>query len=215
MERYVLDTNKHEFEEIFGVVSSSESIFEPNFNAAPGHSVPILISKSGVFTLESVIWGSEHEGEKVTSITTDEALKAPYKENLSTHACIIPVSGFYKWKQSVEDPHPFFVRIHSQDILGIAGLLIEQEDSRNAVIPITTEANVLVKPLDVSMPCILNPMNFKPWLTGKADTILEAGFMDTSLLPEMTVFRVPDLVNDLSNNSRELIQPIPKLRDDD
>lgn len=215
MERYVLDTNQEEFEDVFGVVSSSESMLEPNFNAAPGHSIPVLISKAGVFSLETAFWGIGKDGDKVTSVTVEEALNPPYKENLKTHACIIPISGFYKWKQSVEDPHPFFIRIHSQDILGIAGLLIEREDSRNAVVPITTEANVLVKPLDDSMPCILNPMNFRPWLTGKADTILEAGFVDTSLLPEMTVFRVPELVNDLSNDSRELIQPIPKLRDDD
>jgi putative SOS response-associated peptidase YedK len=214
MERYVLDTDKDTFEEVFGVVTSSDSILEPTFNAAPGHSIPILISKSGVLTLESAIWGFEKNQEKLAQIEIDEVLKSPYKERLKTHACIIPVSGFYKWKQNVDDPLPFFIRIHSQDILGIAGLMVEK-DGRNAVIPITTEANVLIQPLDDNMPCILNPMNFRPWLTGKAEIILEAGFMDTSLLPEMTVFRVSDEVNDLSKNSKELMQPIPKLRNED
>lgn len=216
MERFVINTDPDTIEEVFGIVSASKAFLEPNFNANAGHTLPIIRSNSGVLEMDSAIWGIKNGKETITGLDADEALKNPeYLKLLKSNSCIIPVNGFYKWKQSVKDPLPFFVRIHTQELLGIAGFYVENEDSKNTFCAFTTEANVLIKPLDDTMPCILNPMNFNAWLNGNAPKLLELGFNDTLLLPEMTVFRVPDLVNDVSNNSKELIQPIPKLRDDD
>jgi putative SOS response-associated peptidase YedK len=65
------------------------------------------------------------------------------------------------------------------------------------------------------MPCILEPNEFDLWLNQQADTIAGNGFVANEMITDMTVFRVPDLVNGLSNNGPELIQPIPKVRDED
>lgn len=213
MERYVLNTENQTMNEAFGVSSASEAILEPTFNAAPGHSLPIIFSRNGVLALESAIWGLDNG---ISSLDIKEVTEnKEYSIRLKKHACIIPISGFYKWKKTVDDPLPFFTRIHSREILAIAGFYVKNKNARNNFCVITKDANVLIKPLDDSMPCIIDPEKIKTWLTGEALNQLNIGFKDISLLPEMTVFRVPDLVNDLSNNSPDLMQPIPKLRDDD
>ncbi len=215
MERYVLNTDNSTMEETFGVSTTSLSILEPTFNAAPGHSLPILYSNQGMPVLKSAIWGIEAGKISISSLDIDDVLgNNKYRPLLKTNACIIPISGFYKWKKSVDDPLPFYTRIHTRELLGIAGFYMENDDARNTFCVITKAANVLIKPLDDTMPCILDQQQLKPWLTGSAEEILRAGFKDISLLPEMTVVRVPDLVNDLSNNSPGLIQPIPKVRED-
>lgn len=216
MERYVLNTDKETMQDIFGVHSTSQSILTPTYNAAPGHLLPIIFSNQGMPVLKSAIWGLEKAKTTITALDIDDVIGDNYyKSLLKTNACIIPINGFYKWKKSVNDPLPFFTRIHTHDLLGIAGFYIENDDYQNSFCVITKDANVLIKPLDESMPCILDPKNFRSWLTGDAENQLRAGFKDISLLPEMTVFRVPDLVNDLSKNSPDLMQPIPKLREDD
>ena len=216
MERYVLNTDAQELEEAFGITAGPASFLEPTFNAAPGHSLPIIYSDKGVPAMQSATWGITRGKEKITTMHVDEIpVNSEYSTLLSSNACIIPATGFYKWKHSVNDPLPFFIRIHTRDVLGIAGFYMDNGAKRNSFCVLTMEANVLVKPLGNTMPCILNPLNFENWLQSRAAVLLEAGFNDTSLLPEMTVFRVPDLVNNLSNNSPELMQPIPKLKDED
>ena len=216
MERYVLNTDKETMEKSFGVRSDSSSILEPTFNAAPGHSLPIIRKYQGDILLESAIWGIEENSLKISSMDINEVLSnESYRSRLHLNACIVPVSGFYKWKQSVDDPLPFFTRIHTREILGIAGFYVENEHKRNSFFVITKAANVLIKPLDETMPCILDPKEVINWVTGDAEEILRAGLIDLILLPEMTVFRVPDLVTELSLITPDLMQPIPKLREDD
>ncbi len=216
MERYVVNTDQETMNEVFGVSPTSSSILEPNYNAASGHSLPIICSKNNRRILESAIWGIRAGGISISSIDINDILENDtYRKSLETNACIVPMSGFYKWKKSVDDPLPFYTRIHTRDLLGITGFYIENNDTRNSFCIISKKANVLIQPIDDTMPCILNPEKFDAWLNGEAEAILKKGFDDFALLPEMTVVRVPDLVNDVSNNSPELIQPIPKLREED
>lgn len=216
MERYVLNTDRETMNEIFEVTSTSYAILDPTFNAAPGHSLPIIFSAQGKPILKSAIWGIEADNTNISSLDINDVLTHnTYQSLLKTNACVIPISGFYKWKQTVDDPLPFLIRVHTRELLGIAGFYLNNEGSRNSFCVITKAANVLIKPLDNTMPCIIDPEKTKDWLTGGAQNILKAEFNDTSLLSEMTTVRVPDLVNDLSNNNSDLIQPIPKLKEED
>lgn len=216
MERYVIHTDNETIEETFGVTTSSQSIFEPNFNATSGHSLPIIYIDKGLPAIQSKIWGINVKRANISFVEITEVLENEYYRGLlESSPCIIPVTGFYKWKRMVDDPLPFYVRIHTRDILAIAGFYMKNEQGRNSFCVITMEASVLLKPLGNSMPCILSPQKIDAWLNGGAINLLKDGFKDTSLLPDMTVVRVPNLVNDLSNNHKGLIQPIPKLRDEE
>ncbi|RNC83281.1 MAG: hypothetical protein ED557_11320 [Balneola sp.] len=213
MERYVFSTDKEEMEEIFGVIPGSKSILNPTYNAAPGNSLPILYKIDGRTVLENSIWGMDELG---SAIDIDELLEnKKYRDLLVTNACLVPINGFYIWKKTVSDPLPFYTRIHTRKLLGIAGIYSEHEGQRNTFTVITKAANVLIKPVTNTMPCIIDPDDFQIWFDGQAASILTEGFNDVNLLPEVTVVRVPDLVNDLANNSPDLIQPIPKLREED
>lgn len=215
MERYVLQADIEEIVEQFEVKSQAETEFEKNFNIKPGTSVPIVIEQNGSPKLVNATWGLKVGKDSHHSISQEEVLKDQNLKSLvESSACIIPASGFYKWKETVHDPLPFYLRVLSKEILPLAGICMsEKKEYRFAVI--TMPANALVEPLDKSMPCILDNSEYDQWLRGGALSRLEKGFHGNNLLPDMAVYRVPDLVNDTSKNSRELIQPIPKLRDDD
>ncbi len=119
----------------------------------------------------------------------------------------------------MEDPLPFYIRFLKEDVLALAGIYTSWKDDDDRLIHsfavLTMEANALVQPLDDTMPCILEPKDYERWLGGASVSMLEKGFKGNHLLADMAVVRVPELVNDPSNNSKELIQPIPKLRNYD
>lgn len=205
MERYVLQTDAEIVQSTFGVMVPDSGILSPTFNAAPGHTLPIIAKREqGIF---SAFWESDSSGIHIST-----------KDRTSLFAdaqpCIIPANGFYMWKQTVNDPLPFYVRIHSRKLLGIAGVLITR-NSRVSFRVLTRASGVLLNPLSETMPCILEPNEYDGWLNGSEGQILAKGFSHNLFIPDMTVYRVPDLVNDLSNNAPELIQPIPKLREED
>lgn len=203
MERYVLDAEKDFIQEHFEVESKSDSLYDASYNVFQNSAMPVIF---GNRSIKTGIWsGSVSKGEVLTSGTL--------RETLNAKPCIIPASGFYMWKQTVKDPLPFYVRLLSRKVIGLAGYLDDEEGLEFHVI--TMESNVLLQPLEETMPCILEPHMYDGWLNGEALSILSSQFKSTALMPDLAVYRVPDLVNDPTQNSKELIQPIPKLREED
>lgn len=218
MERYVLHAEKEIIEETFKVYSASESLFESSYNIFPGSPMPIVYSETGN-KIKSAVWGIK-EKEVITNLSKkDVEEETRWIEQLELKPCIIPASGFYLWKQSVDDNYPFYIRMLEREVLGLAGLYRSKKEKngnlRLEFAVITKVSNVLLQPLEPTMPCILDPENFEQWILGNERTVLQSQFKDTELIPELAVYRVPKLVNDLANNSKELIQAIPKLREDD
>lgn len=222
MKRYVLEADKFVIEEAFDAQTDAESLFNPNYNVIPGNTMPVIVKDGDTRSVVSSVWGLKQEvaGDELAEIEQEEFDEnKKLKELAKTSACIIPVSGFYKWKETVDDPLPFYLRVLTTEVTGLAGIQtsIEEKDGRmiHSFAVITMPANALVEPLDDRMPVILNEKDYGRWLNGNAPDMLEKGFSGNHLLSDMSVFRVPELVNDPSNNSRELVQPIPKLRNYD
>lgn len=217
MERYVLHAEKELVEEIFKVSSKSDSLFEPSFNVFPGSPMPIVLHEK-TREIKSAVWGISSKKETITNFTKQEIEEDKVGE-FDLSPCIIPASGFYLWKQSVDDKYPFYIRMLGREVLGLAGLYREKEDKSGKksveFAVITKASNVLLQPLEPTMPCILDPENFEQWIKGNEKEVLQSQFKDTQLIPDLAVYRVPELVNDPSKNSKELIQAIPKLRDTD
>ncbi len=222
MKRYVLEADKFIIEEAFDAQTDAESLFNPNYNVIPGNTMPIILKDGDNRSVVSSVWGLKPKGGKDDFF---EVGQEEFSENedliklAKRSPCIIPASGFYKWKETVDDPLPFYLRVLTTEVTGLAGICTsyEQEDGRmvHSFAVITMPANALVEPLDDRMPVILEEKDYGRWLNGNAPEMLENGFSGNHLLPNMSVFRVPELVNDPSNNSKELMQPIPKLRNYD
>lgn len=217
MERYVLHAAKTLIEDTFEVSSPSEVLFKHSFNIYPGSPMPIIYNEEQGRSISTGIWG-------INDSASDEAITEIAKSKLhpdlsELKPCIIPASGFYMWKQSVNDRLPFYVRMLSQEVLGFAGMYKVTESSEGKTniqfAVITKASNVLLQPLGPTMPLILEPDHYSDWLEGQHQPLLTKFYKDTDLIPDLAVYRVPDLVNDPSENSRALIQAIPKRRDDD
>ena len=79
---------------------------------------------------------------------------------------------------------------------------------------IMEDSNDLLKPVTAHMPLIIENEHLGDWLSGAKIKSAETSFNPMHLADFITN-RVPNEVNDPTANYPELIQPIPKLREED
>lgn len=222
-DRFVLHAAKETFENEFGVSSERDDYFEPNYNITPGTRIPVVFAEENQRKIHVFKWGMIPEGSETEKeglehinvpaeeLTEDESLE----EAFNTRRCIIPANGFYKWKTGKKKSTPFYIRLLSNGMMGLAGIYSIWQSERGRDVYsfsiLTTEANALIQPVDDRMPVIIRPEHYEIWLSEKkvdADTL--STLLKPYLLTEMAVNRVSEKVNKPENNGPELIQPIPK-----
>lgn len=222
-DRFALHSSKDEMENVFGVHSPREDYFQSNYNISPGLLTPAIFLEDGKRRILNFQWGlipedadSDDEGKEhfefpAEALEENDWLKKCFKQR----RCLIPAHGFYKWKSSKKKATPFYIRLLSSRVMAIAGVYsVWESDSGRDVLSfamLTTEANVLVQPVDDRMPVILRPEAYGTWL-GEEDTDEESlrQLLEPYDLTDMAVNRVSEKVNDINSSGPELIQPIPK-----
>ncbi len=216
IDRLAYFANKEDFEGYFNFTTGKKAIFEPHYNLAPAHEIPILIGPDNGNNLRILRarWSLDEPGKRSEggyNITVEQALKNLKKPEFSP--CIVAVSGFYIWKNEDKKDQPFFVKMLNETVMSIAGIVRhdpDNKDKRSCAI-VTTGANALIQPIADTMPLLFTSALAKSWLIKPDETenILPQA-EKLFLLTEMTVHRVSKKVNDPKNNDPKMIQPIPK-----
>lgn len=214
--RIALFAAKEDIEKYFGFQTNRESIFEPHYNIAPAQHIAVISKVDGEIDIGRARWGvkAEENDELIHNIDIEDAIEGIEKGHFQR--CIIPVSGYYKWKDvGKRADHPFFIRMLDEPLMALTGVMASEpakngRDQKSCAI-VNTESNALVHPLDPKMPLQLDKELSKVWLDDNTDPgkIIEDA-KKLFLLTEMSALRVSKKVNDLSENTPTLIQPLPK-----
>lgn len=210
IKRIAFFADKTDIEEYFGFSTRKENLFEAHYNITPGHHIPVVISKNNNLDIIRIRWGQEDSGDgsERNTVKSESVVNELLKKGVSR--CLIPLSGFFVWKETREKEHPFFVRMLNKPFMSVAGL--RYKDSKNSYVKIvTTESNALIQPMSPSMPLLFDEELTRKWLDKDvpANTIVEEA-SSLFLLTDLSVLRVSKDVNDPINNNPDLIQPIPK-----
>jgi putative SOS response-associated peptidase YedK len=197
--------------ESFGLEDSGSVIFEPHYNIARGHHIPVIKRSDEEYEITRLRWGKdfEKEAEPPEVLGPDGIQKL---ENDAESRAVIPISGFYIWKRDGKNDHPFFVRKIDNSPLYIAGFTFtDKVNDFTYVEMLMMESNTLIQPITGKMPLILKIERAMEWLKGdiKAGQIQRKA-QSEFLITELTVHRVSKELNDLSKNDASLIQSIPK-----
>lgn len=214
--RIALFASKKELEDFFDFETGKESIFTPHYNMAPAQYITIICKDSEKIQIERARWGIGGESEEISNIDREKALEGLREETFKR--CIVPVSGYYKWKKTGKRAeNPFFIRMLNEAVMALAGVMLpdsggngsDQYKYKCAIIQ--TESNALVYPLSPQMPLQLDRTLSQKWLDDSSDpaSVINVA-QNLFLLTDMTVLRVSKKVNDLSVNNPKLIQPLPK-----
>jgi len=181
---------------------------EPRYNVAPTQQVAVVRSAGEHKTLVLMSWGlvpSWSEDTKIASHTINArsetvAEKPAFRHAIKYNRCIVPVSGFYEWKPVEHHKEPYYIEMANHAPMCLAGIWEKWNAPDHSVLEtfsiLTTTSNSLLAPIHDRMPVILHPGDFNLWLSKNMHDPQELERLYNPFPSEqMTVYQVPDLVN--------------------
>lgn len=189
-----------------------------SFNVAPSKQVVAIYLEESAPILGEMAWGYKPSWAKsaqqaLINARAETVLEKPTFKPIVGNRAIIPVEGFYEWKQisnGTRTKHPYFFERSDSQVMLLAALYSKTVDtstgeiSRNFLI-LTQAANQMMNHYHDRMPVILEPNQTQHWLT--CPSAREATLNATAERPDdlLTARRVPNLVNSYKNDGPELI----------
>ena len=203
---------------------------DPSYNVAPTNDIlAVAASSEGVRRLGTFRWGlvpswakDPATGNRMINLRASTVSEKPaFKRMLAKHRCIIPVDGFYEWKDMGKGrkKQPFYIRSRDGSVLALAGLWGAWKDKdaagdadddwlRTCTI-ITTEPNKVLKPVHDRMPVVLPPEAWDTWLDRSNE---DAAAMAKLLRPApddlLELYPVSTEVNKVGNDGEQLVVPL-------
>lgn len=202
--RYYLDFDILESEN-FDLKNSIS--YETNFNITPQTKVPIFIENE----LTMATWGffpdwiKNQKNSKPLFNTRWETVqeKRTFKAAFKKHRCLVPISGWYEWKNVNDEKQPYFF-YKQNELLKAAGLywLRSSGDIEFSIITKEAEDNLLT--IHNRTPLILNNDSQKLW-TSHIDLNNLYSDISKQKNPSINFHRVSKSVNNPKNTNSSLI----------
>tara|TARA_X000001036_G_scaffold186159_1_gene175547 strand:+ start:112 stop:753 length:642 start_codon:yes stop_codon:yes gene_type:complete len=202
--RYYLDFDLLESENFD---SKNSIIYETNFNITPQTKVPIFIENE----LTMATWGffpdwiKNQKNSKPLFNTRWETVqeKRTFKAAFKKHRCLVPISGWYEWKNVNDEKQPYFF-YKQNELLKAAGLywLRSSGDIEFSIITKEAEDNLLT--IHNRTPLILNNDSQKLW-TSHIDLNNLYSDISKQKNPSINFHRVSKSVNNPKNTNSSLI----------
>lgn len=202
-------------------VSRVESSMKGSYNIAPGSDVAVIAGNSdGGRTLRDMAWGLPLPGREggsagrllinARSETVDR--KPTFSEAFRRRRCVVVANGYYEWERRKEGRVPWYVRLLSAEIMGMAAVYSVSAATNGVPIPacaiITTEANDLTRPIHHRMPVILGGDDIHTWLGEGSDEAALKNLLRPRPSRDMTAWEVSRAVNSPRHNGPSCIEPV-------
>ena len=194
---------------------------KPNYNVAPGQTMPIVVDTNGQNEFKLMKWGlvpswakEVKVGYKMINARAEGIETKPsFRHAYKSQRCLVPANGFYEWQKSTTGKVPYYITLANQDIFSFAGLWEhwQQPGGQNleTYTIITTRANSDMEHIHDRMPVIVNPQYEDDWLNpDNQDPEFLRQLMQSSRDTSFVFTPVSDEVNKVGNNYPELIHPL-------
>lgn len=214
-DRYTLTLKNDELALTLGVEVSDQ--YEPQYNAAPTKNLPIVTSEQNQ-KLSFFTWGlmsnwsnNKTMSPKLFNLPSQSIqTKATYRRKLKTHRCIIPMDGFYVWKNVAKKKQvPYYFYYPDRRVFSVAGLWEENEESgTSSFIMITKPANASLTDFYDHMPAILDASTSRKWLEVEdLDDIEE--LLNSNQSDELSSHTVLPKIRDIDGNDVSFLDQAP------
>jgi putative SOS response-associated peptidase YedK len=221
--RSSLTKTEKEIEKRFHATFYSEELERynplPNYNVAPTQYHPVITNQDPEH-LHFFKWGLVPFWAKDTKIAfsminarSETLLEKPaFKNAVKSRRCLVPLDGFYEWKNINGEKIPYRIQTKDQDIFSAAGLWEEWHAADGSPLftftIITVDANTYLRELHDRMPAILTPEEEKLWLSDDIPVQSCIELLHPYPSDKTVAYEVSKSVNNVRNNSPELIEPV-------
>ena len=217
--RYVLASRLEELVTEFNAQFDSGLVkheYRPNYNVAPGQTIPVITVASGVRRLMRVRWGIVPKWSKNSSTLLINARgesvaeKVTFAKAFATHRILIPANGYYEWKRPEKDPYFISPRQIDSNVMTMAGLISDSEIDGHVVptcASITLTAAPNLESIHDRMPACIELADWEAWLDPSFDAQTALDLLVAR--SDLHAFPVSRGVNSVRNNSPGLIEEQP------
>ena len=188
--------------------SNNTISYETNFNITPQTKVPVLIENK----LTMATWGffpdwiKSQKNSKPLFNTRWETIqeKRTFQTAFKKHRCLVPISGWYEWKNVNDEKQPYFFHKENQ-LLQAAGLYWLRSSGDIEFSIITKEAEDDLLTIHNRTPLILNKESQNVWMS---DIEIDTLYQDISVQKKLPInfHRVSKSVNNPKNTNSSLIK---------
>lgn len=204
-----------EYREILDITGTPPNTnFQPNYNIAPTHIMPVAVHDSTQHVLKPMQWGliptwAKERNQSYSMInaraeTVEE--KPSYRNLLKSCRCAILVSGFYEWKREGKTKQAHRIQRADGKPMILAGLWADNGYLETTTYTlITTDATPAFEKVHNRLPAIIEPDQVKAWLHGSWN---DAKHMTLPYQGVLDVEPVSNDVGNVRNNGPDLLTPI-------
>lgn len=215
--RYYRTADKQKLAEALRAQATGDSLlYAPGYNIAPTTTQPVLRQERDTFSRELVPmrWGLVGFGSKgidpkrTTFNARADGLERSslWSRPLHRHRCIIPMDGYYEWRQSDKQAFRFTV---GDQTMGVAGLWDAWKSPEGVWLQsftiITTDPNTVAESVHDRMPVILHPRDFDQWLNREEVERPPLHLLKPFPANEMQVFSAHPKVGNVRNQGPEML----------
>lgn len=214
--RFVCDMPPGIISELFEV--SAPADIPRSYNIAPSSRILAVRYQESGRELSLLRWGlipswaKDYAAAKaIINARSETAEEKPFfRQALRKRRCLIPANGFFEWQRDESKRQPYFIRMKSAEIMGLAGIWecwTSPDGERLETCAILTVAsNSLIRTIHDRMPVIIRTEDFPLWLDRETvDPAIVKPLCTPYPAELLEMYPVSSLVNNPRNNSSECI----------
>lgn len=216
--RYSLKANPLELQAEFEL--ADVPTLSPRYNLAPTQEAPIITGASPR-ELTTARWGLIPSWAKELRAITNTfnaraetvAEKGIFKDSFLHRRCLIPVDGFYEWKQVGKLKQPLHITLQSKRPFSLAGLWDTWTSPEGVSVVsftvVTTTPNDFMRGIHNRMPVVIPPEKRTLWLSDDA----HAGALLVPWAGEsLAAIEVSQAVNKVANDDARCLAPASNVQ---
>ena len=203
-----------EFATVFDAKLDVEEL-APNHNVAPTTLVYVLRREHTGLHLGAMTWGlvpswsidNSRAASMINARSETLTEKPSFRNLLSQHRCVLPIKGFYEWKNLPSETkklkkQAFYIARADNEVMTVAGLWTSWKQPDGSVLQtctiITTDANQKLVEIHHRMPVILERESVMMWLRDSKTAPIE---ILVAASDDVVTFEPTDRLNSASNTS--------------
>lgn len=194
--------------------------FQGRFNAAPTLRLPVIRGSDREIALMRwgliPAWSKDGTMKTVLNNARAETIieKPAYRTPFKRRRCLVPMLGFYEWRQTPVGKLPYYISGRGSEQIGVAGIWEHwtgsaEKPAVDSFAIITSEPNALMERIHDRMPVILDPEETEYWLNPDNTDVNELQKLLRPCHPDrLQAWQVSPRVNSTRNECAELTEPV-------
>ena len=221
--RYTLEEELDDLQEWFEARIREIEEYRKSYNVAPSQTMPVVgQNHEGDRSIMPFRWGllpfwadEKKVGYSMINARAETLdTKRSFKPYFEKRRCLVPASAFYEWTGEKGNKQPYYIHPTHEPVFAFAGLYnVWTSPGGDEKIPtytiITTDANEKMSRLHDRMPAMLLKEEWDFWLDPENhDTKALKEMLDPFPDDAIDFYPVSKKVNNVRNNSEELVEPV-------